>query len=74
MSANTPEDEGYGTARRISARWKVMLALGSVLILLGLCIDWPPSQESHVPDTSLFLIILGGLLSATGLLAMLRHE
>jgi hypothetical protein len=50
-----------------------MVALGMSLIVLGLFINWPAPQEPHLPDTSSFLIILGGLLGAVGLLVALRH-
>ena len=66
--------EAHETDRRITIRWKVMLALSTVLIALGLFIDWPPPQETSVPTTSSFLIILGGLLGAGGLLTALRGE
>ena len=66
--------EAYETDRRTTIRWKGMLALGTILIALGLFIDWPPPQEASLPDTSSFLIILGGLLGAAGLLAALRRE
>ena len=61
------------TNQRIKLRWKVMLALGTILVALGLLIDWPP-QEAHLPDTASFLVILGGLLGTAGLLAALRQE
>ncbi len=73
-SVNTPENDTHRTVRRISFRSKAMLALGCVLIILGLFIDWPAPQEPNLPDTSLFLVIVGGLLGATGLLSMLRHQ
>lgn len=68
------EEGSQQTFQRISIRWKVLQALGAVLIALGLFIDWPPPQEANLPDTSSFLIILGGLLGAAGLLAAFRHE
>lgn len=73
MSKKSPED-AHEANRRITIRWKVMLALGAVLIALGLFVDWPPPQESSLPDTSSFLTILGGLLGAAGLLTALRQE
>jgi hypothetical protein len=74
MVEKQSEDKSYETERRISIRWKVMQALGAILIALGFFIDWPPPQEANLPDTSSFLIILGGLLGTAGLLAALRHE
>ena len=65
-------EEAHETGRRITIRWKVMLVFGTVLITLGLFVDWPAPQEANVPDTSSFLIILGGLLGAVGLLTALR--
>ena len=58
----------------MSLRWKVVQAFGAVLIALGLFIDWPPSQEASIPDTASFLIVLGALLSAAGLLLAWRRE
>lgn len=72
--ARTSEDNSAETARRISIRWKVMQALGAILVALGFFADWPPPQEAGLPDTSTFLIIVGGLLGAAGLLAALRRE
>lgn len=72
-----PEKQSKGaheTDRRITIRWKMMLALSTVLIALGLFVDWPPPPEASVPNTSSFLIILGGLLGAVGLLIALRGE
>lgn len=66
-------EEGHEAARRIAIRWKVMLALSIVLITLGLFVEWPPPQEASVPNTSSFLIILGGVLLAVGLLTALRR-
>lgn len=66
--------EAHEADRQITIRWKVMLALSIVLIALGLFVEWPPPQETSVPNTSSFLIILGGLLGAVGLLTALRGE
>ncbi|MBH0202181.1 MAG: hypothetical protein HP496_07795 [Nitrospira sp.] len=66
--------EAHETDRRITIRWKVMLALSTVFIALGLFVDWPPPQEASIPNTSSFLIIIGGLLGAVGLLTALRGE
>jgi hypothetical protein len=66
--------EAHETDRRITIRWKGMLALSIVLIALGLSVDWPSPQETSVPTTSSFLIILGGLLGAVGLLTILRGK
>jgi hypothetical protein len=68
------EERSTETARRISIRWKVVQLLGGVLVAMGLLLDWPPPQEANLPDTSSFLIIVGGLLGAVGLLAALRRE
>lgn len=73
MSEKQSQD-AHETDRRITIRWKVMLALGAVLIALGLLVDWPSPQETGVPNTSSFLIVLGGLLGAVGLLTALRGE
>jgi hypothetical protein len=64
--------EAHETDRRITIRWKGMLALSIIFISLGLFVEWPPPQEASVPNTSSFLIILGGLLGAVGLLTALR--
>ncbi|OQW33016.1 MAG: hypothetical protein A4E19_06615 [Nitrospira sp. SG-bin1] len=66
------DDRSQEMFRRISIRWKIMLVLGTILIALGLFVDWPP-QEADLPDTASFLVILGGLLGSAGLLAVLRR-
>lgn len=58
---------------RFTLRWKVMLALSVVFIALGMCIDWSPSQDASLPDTSSFLVILGVLLGCAGLLTATRR-
>jgi hypothetical protein len=59
--------------QRFALRWKVMLALSTVLVALGIYIDWSPSQDTSLPDTSSFLVILGALLGLAGLLAATRR-
>lgn len=68
------EEKSMEMARRISIRWKVLQALGAILIAMGLFVDWQPPQEACLPNTSSFLIILGGLLGAAGFFAALRRE
>lgn len=67
-----PSEEAPETDRRIAMRWKVLQALGAILIALGLLIDWPPQQETTLPDTSSFLMIIGTLLGVVGLMLSLR--
>jgi hypothetical protein len=74
MTEKKREAEPRETRWRISIRWKMLQALGVALIALGLFIDWPSPTEANVPDTSSFLVVLGGLLGAVGLLAAFRHE
>lgn len=74
MSENQPEDTSHEINQRISIRWKVLQALGAVLTALGLFVDWPPPQETDLPDTASLFVILGGLLGAAGLLAARRRE
>lgn len=73
MSEKQSKD-AHETDRRIIIRWQVMLALSTVLMAMGLFVDWPPPQETSIPNTSSFLISLGGLLGAVGLLTALRGE
>ena len=61
------------TNRRFTLRWKVMLVLSAVFIDLGMCVDWSPSQDASLPDTSSFLVILGVLLGCAGLLTATRR-
>lgn len=67
-----PSEEAHETDRRIAMRWKVLQALGAILIALGLLIDWSPQQEASLPDTSSFLMIIGTLLGVVGLMLSLR--
>jgi LPXTG-motif cell wall-anchored protein len=67
-------EEVHNTERKIAARWKVLQALGGILIGLGLFIDWPAPPETNLPDTSSFLMIVGALVVAAGLLLALRRE
>jgi hypothetical protein len=62
-------EKNYG----LTLRWKVMVALSAILIVLGLCIEWSPSQDASLPDRSSFLVILGILLGFAGLLTATRR-
>lgn len=66
--------ETRDTGQKISIRWKVLVTLGGALITLGLLIDWPPPQETSLPDTASFLMTVGGLVVTAGLLLALRRE
>jgi hypothetical protein len=68
------EENSTEMAGRILIRWMVLQVLGATLIAMGLFIEWPPPQEANLPDTSSFLIIVGGLLGVVGFLAALRRE
>lgn len=74
VSERNPEERPQETLRRISIRWKVLQVLGAVLIAMGFFVDWPPPTDPDLPDTSSFLIILGGLLGAAGFFVAFRHE
>jgi lipid-A-disaccharide synthase-like uncharacterized protein len=67
-------EEVHETERKIWLRWKVLQALGAILITLGLWVDWPPSQEADLPDTAAFFLIIGALIMAAGFLLALRRE
>jgi hypothetical protein len=58
---------------RLALRWKVMLGLSTILMALGIGIDWPPPQDAGLPDTSSFLVILGILLGFGGILTATRR-
>ncbi|HMS82492.1 MAG TPA: hypothetical protein PKD12_02435 [Nitrospira sp.] len=66
-------DEPAKRTHLLTLRWKLMLALGTILILLGACINWAPPQEAGLLDTSSFLVILGMLLGFAGLLIATRR-
>ena len=68
MQEDTVEDN-----QRFTQRWKVMLALSTILIAIGICVDWSPSQDTSLPDTSSFLVTLGTLLGFAGLLGAIRR-
>jgi hypothetical protein len=72
MSRERPEHIAEHN-HHIRLRWKVMLTMSAVLIVLGFCIDWSPPQDASLPDTSSFLVILGILLGLVGLLTATRR-
>lgn len=73
MEEGMPE-RGSDAFRRITLRWRIMKAVGAILIALGVFIDWPPRLDPSLPETSSFLLILGALVGGAGFLAGLQHE
>ena len=63
-----------GTERPIALRWKVLTGMGALLIALGAFIDWPPPLDASLPETSSFLLVLGALVGAAGILAGLQRN
>jgi hypothetical protein len=55
-------------------RWKLLLCLGTALIALGLGVDWPPQTDSSLPNTKSFFLILGGVVSISGLVIGLTRN
>jgi len=41
--------------------WKLLIGIGTILIALGLFIDWPPETDPSLPDTKSFFLLLGGV-------------
>jgi hypothetical protein len=70
---NGMQEDAAKSNHRFTLRWKVMLALSAIFITLGMCVDWSPSQDAGLPDTSSFLVILGILLGFAGLLTATRR-
>lgn len=60
--------------RRIALRWKMLQAVGMILIALGTFGDWAPRVDPSLPETSSFLLILGMLVGGAGLFAGIRQE
>jgi hypothetical protein len=58
----------------MALRWKLLVALGAVLIALALFVDWPPPSESGLPETKSFLLFLGALVGMAGLLVGIMRE
>jgi hypothetical protein len=58
----------------MALRWKLLVALGMVLIALGLGVDWPPKTDPSLPETRSFLLFLGGVVGVAGLLFGLKQE
>ena len=56
------------TIRGMALRWKVLVALGALLIALAMFIDWAPSSESSLPETKSFLLFLGAIVGLAGLI------
>ncbi len=56
----------------IALRWKFTQILGIALIGLAL-LDWPPSADPAIPNTSSFLLFLGLTVGAAGWIAEKLH-
>lgn len=55
-------------------RWKLLVVLGSILIALAFFVDWPPPIDSSLPETKSFLLFLGAVVSAAGLIVGFFRE
>ena len=62
------------TIRGMALRWKVLVALGALLIALAMFIDWPPPGESSLPETKSFLLFLGVIVGLAGLIVGFFRE
>jgi hypothetical protein len=45
----------------MALRWKLLIGIGTILISLGLFIDWPRQTDPSLPDTKSFFLLLGGV-------------
>ncbi len=71
------ELEEAGVGRRLARRRIVLEAIGITLIVAGLIVSWPPSDDPAVPATRPFLVLVGLLLFSAGLALerrLARHE
>ena len=62
------------TIRGMALRWKVLVALGALLITLAMFIDWPPPSEPSLPETKSFLLFLGVMVGLAGLIVGFFRE
>jgi hypothetical protein len=62
------------TIRGMALRWKVLVALGALLIALAMFVDWPPPSESSLPETKSFLLFLGAIVGMAGLIVGFWRE
>ena len=58
----------------MALRWKLLVALGCLLIALALLVDWPPPSDSSLPATRSFLLFLGAVVGAAGLIVGFLRE
>lgn len=58
----------------MALRWKVLVALGALLIALAIFVDWPPPSESGLPETRSFLLFLGAIVGLAGLIVGFFRE
>ena len=69
--------EEAGVGRRLAWRRIILEAIGIALIVAGLIVSWPPSDDPAVPATRPFLVLVGLLLFSAGLALerrLTRHE
>jgi len=57
----------------MALRWKVLVGLGGSLMALGLIGDWPAPTDPSLPDTHMFLLFLGGIVAAAGIIIGIKH-
>lgn len=55
-------------------RGKLLAALGVLLIVLALFVDWPPPSESSLPETKSFLLFLGATVVMAGVIVGFLRE
>jgi hypothetical protein len=60
--------------RSMVLRAKLLAALGVVLMVLALFVDWPPASESSLPETKSFLLFLGATVIMAGVIVGLLRE
>jgi hypothetical protein len=66
------EEEDVVVSRRLSRRWKLLLALGATLIVLAGLIDRSSVSERSEPAPPLFLLMLGIIVFIAGFVVRRR--
>ena len=60
--------------RGMVLRGNLLVALGALLIALALFIEWPPTNESSLPETKSFLLFLGATVGMAGVIVGFLRE